>query len=147
MDNDILFKKAAFGGFDKEDVMNYIAKITDEFLTYKNQTIATIDKLQEKIGELEKEKNELQEKYDALCEDMNGIQEQTEEKEAEPSVNTDEIKHIIESLYENINGFMSVLGGSENKPAEEENENVSKSAPEVELGDDELLKIIDKYVD
>lgn len=145
MDNDILFKKATFGGFDKEDVMNYIAKITDEFQAYKNQTIVTIDKLQEKIGELEKEKNDLQEKYDALCEEMNGIQEQTEEKGTEPSVNTDEIKQIIESLYENINGFMSVLGGNGNENAEEES--ISKAVPETELGDDELLKIIDKYVD
>lgn len=144
MDNDILFKKATFGGFDKEDVMNYIAKITDEFQAYKTQTIGTVDKLREKIDELEEEKNALQEKYDALCEEMNVLQEQTEEKEAEPTVNTDEIKQIIENLYENISGFMSVLGGSENEVAEEKN---STPAPEAELGDDELLKIIDKYVD
>lgn len=145
MEKDILFKKATFGGFDKEDVMNYIAKITDEFQSYKNQTIVTVDKLREKIDALEKEKNELQEKYDNLCEEMNGIQEKTEESTPEAAVNTDEIKQIIESLYENINGFMSVLGNTENEPVAEES--VNKIAPEAELGDDELLKIIDKYVD
>lgn len=145
MEKDILFKKATFGGFDKEDVMNYIAKITDEFQSYKNQTIVTVDKLREKIDALEKEKNELQEKYDNLCEEMNGIQEKTEESAPEAAVNTDEIKQIIESLYENINGFMSVLGNTENEPVAEER--VNEIAPEAELGDDELLKIIDKYVD
>ena len=86
MEKDILFKKATFGGFDKEDVMNYIAKITDEFQAYKNQTIVTVDKLREKIDALEKEKNELQEKYDNLCEEMNGIQEKTEESAPEAAV-------------------------------------------------------------
>lgn len=145
MEKDILFKKATFGGFDKEDVMNYIAKITDEFQAYKNQTIVTVDKLREKIDALEKEKNELQEKYDNLCEEMNGIQEKTEESAHEAAVNTNEIKQIIESLYENINGFMSVLSNTENEPVAEES--VNEIAPEAELGDDELLKIIDKYVD
>lgn len=145
MEKDILFKKATFGGFDKEDVMNYIAKITDEFQAYKNQTIVTVDKLREKIDALEKEKNELQEKYDNLCEEINGIQEKAEESAPEAAVNTDEIKQIIESLYENINGFMSVLSNTENEPVAEES--VNEIAPEAELGDDELLKIIDKYVD
>lgn len=144
MDKDILFKKATFGGFDKEDVMNYIAKITDEFQAYKTRTIKTIDTLKEKVEELEESNKELQEHCDQLNAEMMRVQEADEEKTDQSAVTTDEIKSIIESLYENINGFMSSLSGGKDEAPDKEN---SEEHSENEFEDDELLKIIDKYVD
>lgn len=33
-----LFRKAAFGGFNKEDVINYIEKTKNDFFEYKQQS-------------------------------------------------------------------------------------------------------------
>lgn len=147
MEKDILFKKATFGGFDREDVMNYISKITDEFQEYKIQTIKTIDMLKEKIAELEKDNNILQERYDELILDLAKCQEIEVEEQAEtvPST-TDEIKMIIESLYENINGFINTLSDNATSAELKDEDNAEADSAE-EIRDDELLKIIDKYVD
>ena len=46
-----LFKKAAFGGFRKEDVIAYIEKMKREFAEYKQQVEETMDALHAQISE------------------------------------------------------------------------------------------------
>lgn len=54
MDNNYSkFRKAAFGGFNREDVINYIEKMKNEFFDYKKEVEATVAQLNEKIRELE----------------------------------------------------------------------------------------------
>ncbi len=53
MENNFKFRKAAFGGFNREDVINYIEKMRNEFFDYKKEVEATITQLNEKIRELE----------------------------------------------------------------------------------------------
>lgn len=46
---DRLFRKATFGGFNKEDVMQYIETMKTEFYDYKAQVEETIRELNEKL--------------------------------------------------------------------------------------------------
>ena len=50
---DRMFRKAAFGGFNKEDVMQYIETMKTEFFDYKSQVEETIRELNEKLASLE----------------------------------------------------------------------------------------------
>ena len=55
MDNmNRLFRKAKFGGFNKEDVMQYIETMKTDFFDYKAQVEETIRELNEKLAVLEK---------------------------------------------------------------------------------------------
>lgn len=48
-----LFRKSAFGGFNRKDVISYIEKIRNESFEYRAQVENTVRKLNEKILELE----------------------------------------------------------------------------------------------
>ena len=48
-----MFRKAAFGGFNKEDVMQYIENMKNEFFDYKAQVEETIRTLNEKLESAE----------------------------------------------------------------------------------------------
>lgn len=50
---DRMFRKATFGGFNKEDVMQYIETMKTEFFDYKSQVEETIRELNEKLASLE----------------------------------------------------------------------------------------------
>ena len=45
-----MFRKATFGGFNKEDVMQYIENMKNEFFDYKAQVEETIRALNEKLA-------------------------------------------------------------------------------------------------
>ncbi len=47
------FRKAAFGGFNRKDVIDYIEKMRNESFEYKKQVDETVRSLNEKIRELE----------------------------------------------------------------------------------------------
>ena len=47
------FRKAAFGGFNRKDVISYIEKMRNESFEYKKQVEETVKTLNEKIRELE----------------------------------------------------------------------------------------------
>ena len=54
MDNsNRLFRKAVFGGFNKDDVIDYIESMKNEFFEYRKQVEKTIEDLNKKISELE----------------------------------------------------------------------------------------------
>lgn len=48
-----LFRKAVFGGFNKDDVIDYIESMKNEFFEYRKQVETTINELNQKISELE----------------------------------------------------------------------------------------------
>ncbi len=47
-----VFRKTVFGGFNREDVINYIEKLKNEFFEYKTNTDSIISGLYEKINSL-----------------------------------------------------------------------------------------------
>lgn len=54
MDNNYnIFRRAAVGGFNRQDVISYIEKMRNEFYDYKKEVEQTISQLNEKISELE----------------------------------------------------------------------------------------------
>ncbi len=54
MDNNYnVFRRAAVGGFNRQDVITYIEKMRNEFFDYKKEVEQTISQLNEKIRELE----------------------------------------------------------------------------------------------
>lgn len=149
MEQDVVFKKVSFGGFDKNDVIDYIAGITDEFQAYKIQIEKEKldlkkenESLSHEIQLLELEKEKLEKENSLLKAEIEKTSEQVRENEniSHTAVN---LKEIIESLYENINGYMEVL--TETKQETDNNGNEENMI--IEPADDELLKLIDKYVD
>lgn len=53
MDNNYnVFRRATFGGFNRKDVIDYIERIKNEFLEYKNGVEKTIAELRQQISEL-----------------------------------------------------------------------------------------------
>ncbi|MBO5935099.1 MAG: hypothetical protein J6Q94_06385 [Clostridia bacterium] len=91
MPSDYVFRKAAFGGFNREDVITYISTLLGEISSYKN-TIETANKLNEeltaKLNESEARYNSLQQEYEKqieiLCKSHNqeteSIKQEYEEK-------------------------------------------------------------------
>lgn len=47
-----VFRKAVFGGFNREDVIEYITKLKNEFYDYKSESEKIINDLNEKIASL-----------------------------------------------------------------------------------------------
>lgn len=91
MPSDYVFRKAAFGGFNREDVIAYISTLLGEISSYKN-TIENANKLNEeltvKLNEAEAKNNALQQEHEKqieiLCESHNqeteSIKQEYEEK-------------------------------------------------------------------
>ena len=104
-----LFKKAAFGGFNKEDVIAYIEKMKREFAEYKQQVEETMDALNAQISE----SSESQKTSAPFA-----AQEEAESFElGEISAATDRLKEVGDALCENLNALIDRLqktrGGAE----------------------------------
>lgn len=130
MDNNITFKKALFGGFDREDVMNYIASVTDEFFKYKKETVKKLEEMKEKTAELETAYSALLEENNRLKVEITQLsdEEKTEAEDSQP-----DIKKLIESLTESMNVLISVLSTDEESDNEEsDNEAAEAEEPETE---------------
>lgn len=96
-----LFRKAAFGGFNKEDVIAYIEKMKLEFAEYKLQVEETMDALNAQISE----------SSETPCEEKlslaNGSAESFELGEI--SAATDRLKEVGDALCENLNALIDRL--------------------------------------
>lgn len=91
MPSDYVFRKAAFGGFNREDVIAYISTLLGEISSYKN-TIENANKLNEeltaKLNDAETRYNALQQEHEKqieiLCENHNqeteSLKQEYEEK-------------------------------------------------------------------
>ena len=60
------FRKAAFGGFNRRDVISYIEKMRNESFEYKKQVEETVKSLNEKIRELNRDYREKDSATDVL---------------------------------------------------------------------------------
>lgn len=106
-----LFRKAKFGGFNKEDVMQYIETMKTEFFDYKAQVEETIRELNERLA----------------------LFEQNGEPEAEPtadfgdgtalSINeaTEHLKKVADELCDKMSRLLGRMQGdaAEDEPAAE----------------------------
>lgn len=88
MDNNYnVFRRAAVGGFNRQDVITYIEKMRNEFFDYKKEVEQTVNQLNEKIRELER-----------FCEEKpEAVEEPAIEAEAAEKEETDAVSEINEA--------------------------------------------------
>ncbi|MBQ8503577.1 MAG: hypothetical protein IJ491_04780 [Clostridia bacterium] len=100
------FRRAAFGGFNREDVISYIEKMKNEFFDYKKEVDQTVSQLNEKIRELE-----------TICEAMDTPEIEeivVNEEAAEPEMNpvsdineaTQKLRMVADELCKSLCDFM-----------------------------------------
>ena len=110
MEKNITFKKAFFGGFVREDVMDYIAAITNDFHKYKKETVQKVEEMKGKITELENAYNLILEENTSLKSELTAI---TNGDGVTEIMDRPDIKALIESLTESMNVLISVLSAED----------------------------------
>lgn len=123
MDNsNRLFRKAVFGGFNRDDVIDYIEGMKNEFFEYRKQVEETISGLNKKISELEGTEAEHTSDSEASPFEMaarRGLF--TDEDEVKNNVNfsldeinaaTDHLKQTADRLCESLTDFMERISTS-----------------------------------
>ena len=119
-DSTRLFRKAAFGGFNKDDVMDYIESMKREFFNYKTKVEQTIQELNEKLAALE-----------AAGDGVTTAQAQPaadEESSAALDIHaaTDHLKQVADELCSNLSRLISRIS-----PSDAIVETVETPAPEI----------------
>ena len=111
-----LFRKAAFGGFNKEDVIQYIETMKTEFFEYKAQVEETIRELNEKLQALEQT---------ALPETPQAVVFPVLEGDPAMSINeaTNHLKQVADELCEKMNRLIGSL------PQEQTDDQIAANAP------------------
>lgn len=129
--SDRLFRKAAFGGFNKDDVIDYVENMKNEFFEYRSQVENTIKTLNEKIAKLEDEAKtankkaaEAIEKSVSLKAAVLKAEQELAEKEAEEqkqeesdplseiSLATVQLRRATDELCSNLSSFMDRIAES-----------------------------------
>lgn len=104
----ILFRKTAFGGFNKDDVLNYIERMKREFYDYRAQVEETVRDLQEKLSEMRESESAAQTEGAALSDsamDINGA--------------AAHLKEVTDEVCENLTRLLCKLQNqSEDAPEE-----------------------------
>lgn len=112
MDNNInKFRKAAFGGFNRKDVIDYIEKIQNEFFDYKKETEKTVERLNEKITQLESLCSGVERPMDEAEEKADASEQMMEENASAGEINmaTAKLRNVTEELCRSLNDFMEKL--------------------------------------
>jgi len=91
------FRKRFFGGFNREDVVKYIAKIADE----RNEALAAQETAEKKVQELTEELSRLREGTDKAVEGPVVIEEAVEEPAVE-SVVESAVESVVEPVVESV---------------------------------------------
>lgn len=122
MDNsNRLFRKAVFGGFNKDDVIDYIESMKNEFFEYRKQVEKTIGDLNKKISELEQTGNVIAEsdEYSFSAETLSAAEPDVNELKSNVSFSVEEIndatnhlKATADKLCESLTEFMEKISSS-----------------------------------
>lgn len=103
----VLFRKAAFGGFNRRDVIDYIERMRNESYEYKKQVEETVKSLNEKIRELENAARLIE--SPAPCCDEVICDEPSEEGLCEIGEATQHLKSVADELCRSLGDFMDKL--------------------------------------
>lgn len=143
------FRRAAFGGFNREDVISYIEKMKNEFFDYKKEVESTVEQLNSKIRELE-------EAYEAVSvpsvnDNTDEIEEIAEEINPVSDINeaTRKLRSVADELCKNLSDFMVKVTENnvviESEELHAEPESASSAVEEIELvavKDDKVTSIL-----
>ena len=149
MENDIIFKKANFGGFDREDVMNYISAITDEFhekLSQKEKELAIanteIEDIKAGLAKVKAENADISERYGRLESENESLKLELKEladgkpDETDSPSEREQLKEMVMALTEKVNELIS-----------DASEKGTPSDDDRSEYDRDLFDIIEQYVD
>lgn len=102
-----LFRKSRFGGFNRDDVIDYIETMKNEFYEYKTDVEETIKSLNDRIEELEKENLRLLDSIDEREIEYNEF----EENYPVDGINeaTDHLKMVADELCDSLCRFLDKL--------------------------------------
>ncbi len=122
MDNsNRLFRKAVIGGFNKDDVIDYIESMKNEFFEYRKQVETTIGELNQKIKELEEagnavcqtqEPSEKEPGFDPLAPFESEFKNNVSFSVDEINAATDHLKKTADKLCENLTEFMDKISSN-----------------------------------
>lgn len=96
--NNRMFRKAAFGGFNKADVMQYIETMKNEFFDYKAQVEETIRTLNEQLASAETPENGAAAQTEARTDTATSINEATAH-----------LKQVADELCDKMNRLLGRL--------------------------------------
>jgi len=142
------FRRSAFGGFNREDVISYIEKMKNEFFDYKKEVELTVEQLNSKIRELEEAYEAVS--APALIEDT-AVIEEAEEVNPVSDINeaTRQLRSVADELCKNLSNFMvkvtenSVVAEVEEPQAEETADVVEETeASAVQEEEDKVASIL-----
>lgn len=149
MENDIIFKKANFGGFDREDVMNYISAITDEFhekLSQKEKELAIanteLEDVKTELVKIKTENADISERYGRLESENESLKLELKEladskpDETDSPSEREQLKEMVMALTEKVNELIS-----------DASEKGTPSDDDRSEYDRDLFDIIEQYVD
>lgn len=101
-----MFRKATFGGFNKEDVMQYIENMKNEFFDYKAQVEETIRTLNEKLALAEPNAPAAQPAAEQPADTATSINEATAH-----------LKQVADELCDKMNRLLGRIRPEENEEA------------------------------
>ena len=135
-----LFRNSVFGGFNKDDVIDYIENMKNEFFEYRSQVEQTVKELNKKIAALESEAKAAKQKAaeadkraaDAVesseaavaaaqkaAEEKLALQKaalEEEERAADPvgeiSLATDRLRRVADEICDNLSSFIDRISES-----------------------------------
>ena len=126
-----LFRNSVFGGFNKDDVIDYIENMKNEFFEYRSQVEKTIKELNEQVAALteealaaKKEADEAVASSKAAVAAAEKKVAQAEEKSAETEAKTepcaadeinnaaDKLRKVADELCDSLTGFLDRIAGS-----------------------------------
>ena len=135
-----LFRNSVFGGFNKDDVIDYIENMKNEFFEYRSQVEQTVKELNKKIAALESEAKAAKQKAaeadkraaDAVesseaavaaaqkaAEEKHALQKaalEEQERAADPvgeiSLATDRLRRVADEICDNLSSFIDRISES-----------------------------------
>lgn len=128
---DRLFRNSVFGGFNKDDVIDYIENMKNEFFEYRSQVEQTIKELNEKVAALREEAVAAKREAAEAVSSSKAAIAAAEEKAAEAAVRSaemaaksdpdaadeinsaaDKLRRVADELCDSLTGFLERIAQS-----------------------------------
>ncbi len=127
------FRRSAFGGFNREDVISYIEKMKNEFFDYKKEVELTVEQLNSKIRELEAAYEAVS--VPSVCADEAAEEETHTNPVSDINEATRKLRSVADELCRNLSDFMVKV--TENNAVAENTEIIEQDVPVEETAETE----------
>jgi len=134
MEENIVFKKASFGGFDREDVMKYINSISNDFFLCKKKLETEKSSLQNEITKLKKQCEAQKSEIEELNLKIQSMSESAKTSE------TASVEDILLTLTQTVNSLKMQINPDKSDYSEELPKDIQPSFFDKDNSIEELLK-------